>query len=159
MLPRSLILLPFPTLEKHGFRHNTFLTRKPKCFAIAWCQKRTVIWWMWRMVPQPFLKIVQIGSVCKLERIFNLSLYTVIFISLLILFKKLRGQISWDFWLGVPNILGFLTGGAKYPRILGRGVPNILGFLAGGAKYPRIFGGGCQISYSLMGVPVFLKGC
>ena len=32
----------------------------------------------------------------------------------------------------MPNILGFLTGGAKYPRILGRGVPNILGFLAGG---------------------------
>ena len=70
----------------------------------------------------------------------------------------------------MPNILGFLTGGAKYPRILGRevpnilgfwagGVPNILGFLAGDAKYPRIFGGGCQISYSLMGVPVFLKGC
>jgi len=25
-------------------------------------------------------------------------------------------------------------------------MPNILGFLAGGAKYPRIFGKGCLIS-------------
>jgi len=57
------------------------------------------------------------------------------------------------------SLIGTPTG-AKYTRILGRGcMPNILGFLAGGAKYPRIFGRGCLISYSLMGVPVFLKGC
>ena len=114
------ILLPFPTLEKHGFRHNTFLPgswsvlQLPDARNVRWYD---TMWWMWRMVPQPLLKIVKIGSVRKLERIFNLYLYTVIFISLLILFKKLRRQISWDFWQGVPNILAFLEGGAYYPTI------------------------------------------
>jgi len=83
---------------------------------------------------------VKIGSVRKLELIFNLSLYTVIFISLF--------DSQFDEETERANILGFLTGGAKYPRILGRGsqisldfgqgVPNILGFLTGGAKYPTV---------------------
>ena len=41
-------------------------------------------------------------------------------------------MVKQDFWQGVPNILGFLAGGAKYPRIFGRG-----------AKYSWIFGRGC----------------
>ena len=88
---------------------------------------------------------------------------------------------------GAPNILGFLAGGARYPKTFGRGarhpdigmgshvsydvwhwgskysrifgrdpVTSTLGCLSWGSKYPGIFGMGCQISYSQMGVPVFL---
>jgi len=42
--------------------------------------------------------------------------------------------------------------GIQHPRIFGRGVPNVLGFLTGGAKYPRglgvpVFLKGCYFSW------------
>ena len=119
---------------------TTFPTRKSKCSAIAWWQKCTVIWYNAMNVKNGSttpLKIVKIGSVYA-NKSSSLTYLCILLFSSLYLIKKLRGQISYDFWQGVPNILGFW---------------------AGGAKYPRIFGRGCLISYSLMGVPVFLKGC
>ena len=68
--------------------------------------------------------------------IFNLSLYTVTFIPLF-------DQETEDIWQRVPNIQGFLGGGAKYPTVW-------WGFqFSRGARFPRKY---------YMGVPDF-QGC
>jgi len=77
--------LPFPTLEKYGFRHNHFPYQEVEVFCNCLMPEMYV-----DMIHNAMnvkngsttpLKIVKIGSVRK-ELIFNLSLYTVIFISL-----------------------------------------------------------------------------
>jgi len=57
--------------------------------------------------------------------------------------------------LNINYNLRIFEGGIQHPRIFGRGVPNVLGFLAGGVKYPR----GMGVPFFLRGATFPGKNC